>query len=281
MKSSLVQWSLTLGAIGSLLAGHWLSPAPALALPEEQVLQTLAPVPVFVVTEDNFPLFVVLQPNADGEAPPANVPVSGVFIRLQDAQAFVENLQQRDPEGSESLEIEVVSLAQVYELERRLNEEAAANEIEEDPEFIFVPPDDQRDNASQILEESGRSSANFSGVPLFLARAVNSDDPNDTNYLTIQRGEEARVPAYFTREQVDQAINLFREQNPDDNGNLEIEIEVISLEGFINSLQTRNEEDLSKIVLVPHWETLQLLQQASEQAPQVPSEEANPMLPEQ
>ena len=49
---SLVRWSATLGLVGSTLLGSvFTGNLQALALPEEQVVKTLQPIPVFTVTD--------------------------------------------------------------------------------------------------------------------------------------------------------------------------------------------------------------------------------------
>ncbi|MGL5808235.1 MAG: Tic22 family protein, partial [Xenococcaceae cyanobacterium] len=82
---SFIRFGATLGLVGSTFLGAWGSlDLKALALPQEQILQKLKPVPVFTITDQQGAPLV-----ASGEN---NAKVAGVFISQQDAQNFVSQL---------------------------------------------------------------------------------------------------------------------------------------------------------------------------------------------
>ena len=81
--------SATLGLIGSAILGSsFIGNLRALALPEQDVLARLTPIPVFTITDDTgAPL--VAAPSGQGNDRRA---VAGVFISQKNAQDFIKKL---------------------------------------------------------------------------------------------------------------------------------------------------------------------------------------------
>lgn len=246
---SLVRLSATVGLVSSVLAGSVLAGAmQVLAIPTEQILQKLRPVPVFTIA-NNQGAPLVASPN--GEKGPA---VAGVFISQKDAQAFLDSLKTRSPEIAKNVQVVPISLAEIYQL----NE---TNKGKPDKlEFAFVPSKQQVDSALTLLNKSGQQVKQFNGTPIFVARGG-----KDKGYLTIQQGNQTVIPMFFKKEELQILLDRFKQQQPAQAAN--IEIQVLNLEGVMEVLKTKNDPQLNQIVLIPSQESIDFVRSLSPQQP--------------
>jgi hypothetical protein len=226
---SLVRLGAILGIVGSTLLG----PSPignmsALALPDQQILEKLRPVPVFTITD------------AQGAPLIASVPKQGQGQK--DAQAFVEKLKTRNPQLGASVRVVLVSLGEIYQLSQ-------ANKGKPDEVlFDYVPTDQQVELAKTVLRQGGTQVNEFNGVPLFLARGG-----PENSYLTIQRGQQELIPLFFSKEDLQEVVENFKKQQP--NATASIKIEVVNLEGILEALRTQNDPALNQIIMIPSRES--------------------------
>jgi len=241
---SLVRWSATIGLVGSTLVGSLLTNnMQALALPEAQVVQKLQSVPVFTVTDAQGSPLVASVPNGQNKP----TPVAGVFISQKDAQAFVERLKKEKPDLGQTVQVVPVSLAEVYKLKKD-------NENKPDGlNFAFIPVQQQVQSAQALMGQTGQQAQQFQGTPLFVAKGG-----QDQGYLTVQENGKQVIPFFFDREQLQKMVERFKEQQP--NVASTVQIQAVSLEGVIQTLQTSNNEQLNNIVIVPSQEALTFLQ---------------------
>jgi nickel transport protein len=247
----LLRWGAILGVVSTVILGPspFLNNRMALALPQDQIVRKLLPVPVFTVTDAEGSPLVASDPNREGESS-----VAGVFISREDAQAFVERLKQEDPQLGADVRVVPVSLAEVYEL---------ALQSEQNPEnleFTFVPVQEQVQSALAVLREEDSSVQQFQGVPLFLA----TGGP-DNGYLTIQRGNEQVIPLFFNKEELQGMLSRFQEKQPDLTSS--VDIEVVNLEGVIDLLETSDDPQVNKIIFVPPRESIEYLRSLPQTAP--------------
>ena len=233
---SLVRWGTAVGLVSSIVVGSFFAGTMrVLALTNEQILETLRSVPVFTITdEDGSPL--VASPG-DGQDGP---PVAGVFISRQDAENFLENLQQGNPDLGRTVQVVPVSLAEVYELA------VSTRDRQEPLEFTFVPILQEVEAAVTILREDDATVDQFEGVPLFIAR---SGQAEDSGYLTIRQGNEQVIPMFFRQEELEALLQQLRQSQP--NVANTIDIQVVNLEGLIQTLENSNNPELTQILLVP------------------------------
>ncbi|NEQ62954.1 MAG: hypothetical protein F6K53_38560, partial [Moorea sp. SIO4A1] len=76
------------------------------------------------------------------------------------------------------------------------------------------------------------------------------------------------IPFFFNKEQLQSIVNRYKQQDP----NSQVKIEVVPLEGVIQTLQESNDQQLEKIVLVPSQESLKFLQGLSQNQLQRPNQ---------
>lgn len=224
---------------GSLLGLFLMTAAQALALTQQQILEKLTPIPVFAILDDNGAPLVASVEDSDGD----EVPVAGVFIERQDAEAFVDGLRQNDPSLGSRVQVVPASMGEVYELVER------TRAAEESPEFAFVPTATQTAVALSLVndvnEQAGQPPIEtFNGVPLFAAKAGSESD-----YLTIQREDEQIIPLFFEHGDLQSFVEQFKTQNPELADT--VTIEAYPLEIVLDTFKTSNNPELEQIELVP------------------------------
>lgn len=198
----------------------------------ELVVSKLNPIPVFTIADaEGAPLVAT---GDDGNR------VAGVFISQEDANQFVTRLETENPELASQVNVIPVSLAEIYQL----NEENSLN-------FAYVPEEEAVDSATVIGDANQEPYEG--GVPLFAAKGGEDD-----GFLTIERDGEQVIPFFFDLEQLEELVARFEEERPDLAANTTIE--VVPLEGVIETLATSDDELLERLVLVPTEESIQFLQ---------------------
>jgi hypothetical protein len=241
MIKSLVSLSAALGVAGTAFIGLGIAEnLTALALPQEEVLKKLDPVPVFTIAdEQGAPLVASGQDKAK---------VAGVFISQDDANQFVNQLKTKNPELATKVKVVPVSLGEIYKLsESSQSQQNALN-------FAYVPEQEAVNSAKTIGEANKQPYQG--GVPLFVAKGG-----EDKGYLTIEKNSQQVIPFFFDKQQLEQMVAKFKQQKPEIANS--VNIEVVPLEGVIETLETSQDKMLEKIVLVPTTESIEFLQNAS------------------
>lgn len=253
---SLVRWSATLGLVGAALLGSYATDnLKALALPEAQVLEKLQAVPVYTVVDDKGTPITVSVPNQENKT----VNVAGFFISNKDAQDFIEQrVKKSNPELGNKARVAVLTIADVYKLEQE-------NRNKPDMIFKFVPMQQQVQSAQAILTQSGQQGQNFFGTPLFFATGG-----SERGFLTMEGNGKQVIPMFFEKEQLQQMVDRYKQQQP--NQASTVKIEVVPLEGIIENLKTKNDNVLNSIVLWPSRESVEFIRTklapAGQNAPQ-------------
>ena len=231
--------SATFAFIGSAIVGSaFVSGLPAQALPLDQIVQKLEPVPVFMIIDDKgVPLVATILNGNKKHA------IVGIFIKEKDAEEFVDQLKTKNPDLAKTAKVIPVSLGKVYKLEQ-------ANESKPDaPTFTYVPEQQDVKAALSVLQQNGQKVNRFSGTPLFVAKTGKNKD-----YLSIKQNNQEEIPFFFNQNELQSLVERFKQQKP--NIASTVTIEVVSLEDLLQTLKTRNNAGLSEVVLVPPKESL-------------------------
>lgn len=253
---SLMRWVAVLGLMG----GVWVGPAvtgtmQSLALPEAQVVDKLRPVPLFTVTDEQGTPLIITVSEGDKKTD-----VASFFISQQDALKFVEQVKTKNPDLAGKVRVQPVSLAEVYQ------KHEAQKSQKEPLEFAYFPVQQQVDTAMALLRQQGQEVPQFNGVPMFIA----TGGP-EKGYLTIQQGNQQVIPIFFNKEDLQNMVNRFQQQQPDLAN--QVQIKVVDLEGVIETLKTKNDPQLNQVVLIPPRESIEFLRSlpqgaGSQNAPQ-------------
>ncbi|MBD2186471.1 hypothetical protein H6S82_30025 [Planktothrix sp. FACHB-1355] len=268
---SIFRWGATLGLIGStLLSTLFVDNLRALALTQEEIVQKLRPIPVFIVANPQSGELLVGRVNnqqgGNGANAQNNVSVARIFVSQQDAQAFLNKLRTERPELGRNMQVIPRSLGELYQRAQE-NKNQSERLV-----FDVVPVQQQVDSALALLRQSGQQDKNFDGVPLFIARGG-----PDKGYITMQvpeMGEQQIIPVFFSKEDAQNMLNQFKQQNPQQASNADIQ--VVNLEGVIQTLLSKNDPWLNQLMLVPPPEARQFLRSLQQQSsPQNQNRPAN------
>ncbi len=248
---SLLRWSVRLGVFSSAVAGFLVSIVPnSIALPQEQIVQKLQQVPVFTIADENGAPLVASGDNDSR--------VTGVFMSQQDAKEFVDRLKNENPDLGQQVQVIALSLGEVYQLEQQQeNQQQEGDSLN----FAYVPMEEQVESALSVLKAQGEQVENFQGVPLFIARSSQEE-----GYLTVEQNGEQMIPLFFEKQQLEGMLNQFKQSQPEKANS--VKIDVITLEGMVQTLEEQDDQQLKQIVLVPSQESMRFIQSIQQQRQQ-------------
>lgn len=254
---SLIRWGAALSLVGGILFNPLSMGGDfrALALTNEQVVERLQPVPVFTFLDSDRNFLVTRPANAAADSPP----VVYMFISQQGAQSFLAELKKKNPEETNGFQVTPVPLSLAYQMARR--EENQENPVQ--VAFIGIPQ--QAEAARTIIQQTGGNVEQFRGVPLFVVKSSEEDGA----YLTRRFNEQEVIPFYFGREDAQKMIDQLRQAQPDLAN--KVQIQVITLEGLIQNLQSSDNEALNQIFLIPTEETVTFIRSLQPAAAQTPA----------
>jgi Tic22-like family len=226
-------WSIAiLGMSVPLVA---ISPLPAQALPEAQIVEKLQKVPVFTITNGtgNF-----LQQSVTANK--TTKLITPVFMELKDAAAFLKNLKKIQPQQSKVAQITVVPLSEVYKLQME------AQKKSENMSFVFFPTEQQLKNA-QLLKKPYQSNA-FYPVPLFMIAIAQQG-----KYVTVQ--ENNLTPLFLGKQQAQQWLDRVRKKDPKLVAKAEIKVNYLHV--VLQDFYGKNYPAQQQLVIVPSAESVE------------------------
>ncbi|MGK7881432.1 MAG: Tic22 family protein [Crocosphaera sp.] len=240
MIKSLIRWSATLSLLGSTLIGTWFAQMPkVIALPETEVVKVLQGVPVFTITtEEGSPLIRTLEDDRK---------IIQVFISQQDANQFLTQLKEVQPELANQFKVQALSLGEVYRVALTSNKE------QEPFTFAYIPMRSAVESAKKVLSDNGQEYQG--GVPLFILRGG-----PENSMLTIQQNDQEVIPFFFEKAPIQAIAEQMKKDQPDIAATMKIE--VVPLEFVIGLLQSEDDAMLKQIQLVPSEETMKFIQDA-------------------
>ncbi|TAE55316.1 MAG: hypothetical protein EAZ76_08855 [Nostocales cyanobacterium] len=247
MKSFFVRWGLTLGLVGgTLFSSVTALNFPALALTDQQVREKLDSVPVFMITNDQG---LPLSRNLPGKNGQQQVSVTGVYMSRQEAEKFIQELRKaknKNPkleEMAKKLQVTAVPLGVIYQqLQQTKNQ---SNRLL----FAFKPVDQEIQGALTLLKASGQKvdQEKFkSSVPVFAVRFS-----PDKGYVPIQMGQkkEQMIPLFLSKKDAQDLLGKVKPKFP------KADIQVIDVNGVIQTLKDKNDPWLNQVILVPSAES--------------------------
>lgn len=244
---SLARWTAKIGMVsGALLGAMLLNSWSVLALTPEQIVQKLAPIPVFTLTDDKGAPLVANPPQGDTKSNP----IARVFLSQKDAQAFLADLKAKKPDLGKNLQVRPLSMAEVYEL--RMKNKDKKPQLD----FMYIPTKQQSDAALALAKAGGAKLEFFPGTPIFVARAGKD---KEKGLLTIQKDKETAIPMFFEKEQLQTFIDRFKTTQPELAQTADIQ--VLQLEGILDAMiSDQKDPSLENMMLIPSAESLQFLQ---------------------
>jgi nickel transport protein len=212
-------------------------PDAALALSEQEILEKLNGIPVFLVVNDEGQS---LTANLDVDESEVQVPI--VFIDSIEAQAFIDRAESEEAEFAGVAQIAILPLSEVYA--EASSQSNAANSL------VYIPSAASMSQATQIVEQE------IQGVPLYAAVNLEQDQ-----YLLT--GDNT-LPMFFSLQDLQSQVSTLIEGNPEIED--AIGVEVTTFEGVLENMATDDPEVdrlMELIQFVPDSETLEYLQSLS------------------
>ncbi len=237
---SLVRRGTALTLIGStLLATVFSGNSPVLALSDQQIKAKLDSVPVFLITN---PQGLPLSQPVQGQNGQKGGSVTGVYLSQQDAQSFINdlrNLKNKDPKLAEivkTLQVTAVPLGVIYQQTQQTKNQP--NRLL----FAFKPVDQEMKGAMELLRASGQSVQQLKSIPVFAVRFA-----PDKGYVPIKVGSSSQeiIPLFLSEEDAKNLLNQVKPKFP------KADIQVIDVDGVIQTLQQKNDPWLNQVVLFP------------------------------
>jgi hypothetical protein len=239
---TLIRWSLTLGlAISPLFPLGVMQPRQVIALPQAEIVEFLGGIPVFsLLDQKGLPIGRQVQDDSI---------VTPVFMSRREAQTFLTQLQQQDPDLGNLYRIQVLPLSRIYEIARETSTSSTRLFLQ------YIPSGAEAQAARQLSSENGQK---YPGdVPLYIAKIE-----SDQSYLTIRQDEQELVPVFFEKATIQQWIDAVSKAQPDLADS--INIKVISLSSLIANLEKNDNQLLRSLRFWPSQEMMQIIRSNSD-----------------
>lgn len=225
--------------MGMAIAGCALMAAdPALALSEQEILEKLESVPVFLIVNGEGQS---LTASVDAENSQIEVPI--VFLNSTEVEGFLEEAQSEGSAIAEGAQIAILPLDEVYE--------EASSQLESPDILVYIPSASSVQQASQIAEQE------VQGVPLYAAVDLEREQ-----YLLT--GDNT-LPMFFSLADLQSQVSALIQSNPAIEDS--IGVEVTTLETILMNMSADDPEIdqvLELVQFVPSSQTLQYLESLTE-----------------
>ncbi|MGK7898934.1 MAG: Tic22 family protein [Xenococcus sp. (in: cyanobacteria)] len=261
MIKSLMRWGATIGIVAATVLSTGANRFKVLALPEEQILEILNPVPVFTIANKDGQAITITRPVENNEASEENKEQTllYVFMSPQDAQNYIETVvKEKNSDLANDATVITLPLGYIFE------ESQKPENQDKGLLFTFIPTQQSQTNAQGILEEDGKQYQG--GVPLFWIKDKSSGQPipsfeNDNTSEPILR-------LFFDKNRLDAAVQESIQEDVDFDANFEVEVTL--LEQVIGALVQKDDEYLQQIRFVISDESQDFILQNASNAPAAP-----------
>ena len=261
MIKSLIRWSATIGIVAATVFGTGVNRFKALALPNEQILEILNPVPVFTIANKDGQAITITRKNETSEGNQEQT-LLYVFMSPEDAKNYINTVVKK--QNSElATDATVITLPLGYIFEESQKQENQDKGLL----FTFIPTQQSQTTAQGILEEEGKEYQG--GVPLFWIKDKTSGQPIPS--FENENTEEPILRLFFEKNRLDAAIKESIQDDVDFDSNFKVEVTL--LEQVIGALVQKDDEYLQQIRFVISGESQDFILQNASNAPAAPAGE--------
>ena len=233
------------GLLGGGLVTTSVLVSPAAALTEEEILEKMASVPVFVVA-DRSGGYVTSVADFPGDGV-GNIALLRVFFEEADARTFVEQARARNPRFNQGGSVGLIDLATVHRI--------ASEERDVPIRLLFVPQTEDLAAAREIDNSfGGRGAASI--VPLFKIQ------DGAGNPIALPFGDEASerpFGMFFSKDDADGTLQSIVANQPDLTSQLSIG--VISLSNLRLELLNNDDDESRRVEFLPDSEVINYIQE--------------------
>lgn len=256
MINSLIRWGAAAGIFAATILGTGSPRFQALALPNEQILEILNPVPVFTIAnKEGQPITITRKEEVSGESKEQTLLY--VFMSPQDAKNYIETVV-KGQNSALATDAIVVTLPLGYIFE----ESQKPENQEKGLLFTFIPTQQSQTAAQGIL--AGEEQQYQGGVPLFWIKDKNSGQPIPS--FDNEDTSDPILRLFFEKNSLDSAVKESIQEDVDFDSNFKIEVTL--LEQVINALVNKDDDYLQKIRFVISTESQNFIIQNVSNTPQ-------------
>lgn len=227
---SLVSLAATAGVAGAIVVSPIFT-LKAEALTEAQVLERLASIPIFTITDDKgSPLLGAVPPQPNAKADDSQLLF--FFLGPDEAQTMLSQVQKSSPEVGKKAQIIVRSMNDAYKVIRENKDKKVV--------FQFIPTKASVDSARTILTAQGIAADKIPNVPVFFAIGGQG---NNQGLLTMsidqQNGKKEQVvPFFLDKTDLQNMLDRAGKEQPDIAKSTKIQ--VTSLFQVLDSMITKD-----------------------------------------
>ncbi|MGB3297407.1 MAG: Tic22 family protein [Phormidesmis sp.] len=220
------------GAMGTMVN-------PAIALTTEQVSEKLARVPVYVISSSQG--LVLISAESEGQQ---SKPSLFVFMTAQDANTFLTRANEKNPQFAPDAQVTLTSLENLYK------ETQAGGD--QQLQLTYFP------EAAEVTQASELNAEYRGGVPLFYAQF------EDGSLVPVPQGDNGVIyPLFFSSADLEAQLDNLAKANPE--ARAAISIGVLPLEAMLREMQSKDDDTLQRIQLLPDSETINQIRQSNPQ----------------
>jgi hypothetical protein len=263
----LSRWVAIVGITSASLLGPALGrQMSAQALPEQQVMQMLAPVPLFMITNPKGEPLAAALPDPKDKS--KQVSIFLFFVSQQDAQKALTDFKTQNPAVGGSSKVSPISLSAAVQFAMRLQKTPGSNmgveivpsRAQLDAAVALLRQDgDVKDQGGQLVGKDGKP-AQIS-VPLFFIADAQTSAPLGLQSTIKENGKDKVIssfPFFFSKEDLQAILEQSRKQDPTLAS--KTRIKVAMLPSILNILLTNNDPNLGQFELVPSAEARTFIQ---------------------
>ncbi|MGD1855658.1 MAG: Tic22 family protein [Leptolyngbyaceae cyanobacterium] len=233
------------GLLGGGLMATALHTPQAMALPEDELLDKFAEVPVFVLIDGSGGYVTpVSDPPNDGLG---NVALLRVFFSEDDVISFVEQVREEKPRYNQGGSVGVIDLATVHRL--------AATERDIPLKLVFIPQQDDLQAALELDSEFGGNTSS-SLVPLFTLQDA-SGGFLPLSVTSETEGEETLFSMFLSKQDAENVLNAVQQSNPEMS---DVSVGVVSLADISGEFLSTDDESFELIRFLPDSEVINHIQ---------------------
>lgn len=261
-----VRW----GAILGLVSSSFLAPAltgrlVANALPEQQVVEQLQTIPLFMITNQQGVPLTQTIPNPSDKT--KEVQVYTFFVAQQDAQTALTTIKTSNPDIGKQAKISPVSLGNVVKLALESRKQKASVEVN------ILPSQQQFQAAVAILKQNGqlvdkngqlvtKDGKPFpGGTPLFYGTDSKTGGLLSVEGVFKDNGQDKKVsivPFYFDKQALQTDLDQAKKQNPQLTATTKIE--VVMLDALLSTMLSSTDTSVGQFQLVPNRDSIEFIQ---------------------
>lgn len=219
-----------------------LASGSAFALSNQEIIEKLGNIPVFLVIDAEGQPLTVSVTDAEEQTVPAPI----VFIDSVEAQAFIEDAEETEAEFADDIQLAVLPLSDVYE-------EAASQLNSGADSLVYIPSAQSLYLANEIAREE------IQGVPLYAAV-----DLERNQYLLT--GDNT-LPMFFSLQDLRSRVQSLVAVNPEIED--AIGVQVTTFETILSDMATEDPDNdalMELVEFIPSSQTVEYVRSLSNSA---------------